>query len=138
MVDNAVMVRRHFSILVAAWSFWGVPVLCVAGVLEHPCAPNDNHCQESDAPDCSHEGPDCPHDGGCGHGSDCESDPCSTIVLGRERPSDDTPSVSFEAIATVQWTQDSLQPLRSTRTPVNAATGYVQLPTHASDTPLLV
>ena len=132
------MARRYFSILIATWSFWGMPALCVAGLLEHPCAPEGKHCQDTDAPDCSHEEPDCPHDGGCSHESDCESDPCSTMVFGRERTSDDGPLVSLDAVAAAQWTEHSVQVLGSTRIPDNVATDSVQIPTHPSDIPLLI
>jgi hypothetical protein len=132
------MLRRHFAILITTWAFFGMPALCVAGVLEHPCAPDDNHCEKTDTHDCSHEEPDSPHDGGCGHESDCESDPCSTMVVGRERSSDDGPIVSLDAVAIAPCTENSVQALRSTWSPDDVATGNVQLPTHPSDIPLLI
>lgn len=115
-----------------------MPALCVAGVLEHPCAPEGKRCQETDAPNCSHEEPGCPHDGGCGHESDCESDPCSTMLVGRERSSDDSPLVSLDAVAIAQWNEHSVQALGSTRIPDSVAKDIVQIPTHPSDIPLLI
>jgi len=55
------------------------------------CAVEDEHCQESIAPDCTHEEPEVPQDGGCGHESDCDSDPCSTPAVAREQWDDATP-----------------------------------------------
>ena len=138
IVDNVAMALRYFSILMAGWSFWGMSVLCVAGVLEHPCAPEGKRCQETDAPNCSHEEPGCPHDGGCGHESDCESDPCSTMLVGRERSSDDGPLVSLDVVAIAKCTENSVQALRSTWTPNDVATDNVQIPIHLSDIPLLI
>ena len=136
--DNPTMARRYFSILIAAWSFWGIPALCVAGVLAHPCAPEDKRCQNTDAPNCSHEETDSKHDGECGHESDCESDPCSKMVVGRERSSDDGPLVLLDAVAIAPWAENSVQALRSTRTSNDVATDIVKLPSYASAIPLLI
>lgn len=138
IVDNSTMVRRYCSILIATWSVWGMPALCVGGVLEHPCAPERKQCQDTDASKCLHEEPGCPHDGDCGHESDCESDPCATTVIGRERSSKDDPLVSLDVVAIAQWTEHSAQALRSTPTRYSIATDNVQFHTHPSDIPLLI
>jgi len=60
---------RHCSFLLftAGWAFIGLPTLCAGGALIHPC-------------DCGHG-----EEEGCGHETDCESDPCEVVVV---RPHD--------------------------------------------------
>ena len=69
------MFHRGSSIVATAWALWGMPLLCVAGVLEHPCAPQNVHGDGG----VEHRSPserEGSHDGDCGHESDCGADPC--------------------------------------------------------------
>lgn len=137
------MSRDHCAVLLAAWVFWGVPTFCVAGVIEHACAPADPHCDdELDAHGCSHEQPDCPHDfpsdGGCGHESDCGSDPCYTAVVGRERSGHDTLTEAVELLPTVLRDDDHRCGAGSLYTVGIPTFPGARIPLHHSDVPLLI
>ncbi|MEK6675955.1 MAG: hypothetical protein AABZ47_09920 [Planctomycetota bacterium] len=64
---------RYLGLLAGCWTFVVMPALCVGGVLMHPC-------------DCPHTG-DLDHQDkeGCGHESECATDPCGDVVT---RPDD--------------------------------------------------
>jgi hypothetical protein len=63
------MRRIHAAALsIAMWTFVAMPALCVAGAVEHAC--------------------NCGLDSHCEHESQCESDPCSQVVVRK----DDAPS----------------------------------------------
>jgi hypothetical protein len=51
-----------------------MPMLCVAGLIEHPCAAEICHPYETEHD--SHSDEDQDSDGDCGHESDCAADPC--------------------------------------------------------------
>ena len=70
---------RYFGFVAGCWAFIGLPALCVGGMLTHPCA--CPHADEADHPENE----------GCGHESDCATDPCGEIVT---RPDDDQVSTS--------------------------------------------
>lgn len=71
------MGRFSFLVLVAAgWALIGMPALCTGGILAHPCA--CPHSQDSDHPERE----------GCGHETDCESDPCGTVVVRPQKAQD--------------------------------------------------
>ncbi len=69
------MGRFHslFSTVVGCWALVVMPALCTGGVLLHPC--DCPHSQDAD-----HQEKE-----GCGHESECGTDPCGTVVT---RPSD--------------------------------------------------
>jgi len=64
---------RSFILVAAGWAFIGMPALCTGGILTHPC--DCRHSQEADHGE----------KGGCGHETECESDPCGVVVI---RPQD--------------------------------------------------
>lgn len=76
MIVMRTVMRRGYAtkLTVLLWTLVAGPALCVAGALEHPC--------------------DCPNGFNCPHESDCESDPCSMVVLREDDTS--TPSESPE------------------------------------------
>jgi hypothetical protein len=57
---------KHPSLLaVLVWSLLLLPLLCVTGVVAHPC-------------------PECPAEVECGHEADCAADPCVVETSGLE------------------------------------------------------
>ena len=54
------MDRRTIVIFASLWTFFGVPHLCMTGMISHPC---DQHGSQ----DCEHE-------------SDCSDDPCAKFT----------------------------------------------------------
>ncbi|GMU23704.1 MAG: hypothetical protein AMXMBFR13_37820 [Phycisphaerae bacterium] len=77
------MLVRLFTFAALTFSLQGLPVLCLAGLLEHPCA-------------CSEPQEDC-H---CEHEQDCSSDPCSKILTSQSRSrADDVPDGTSVAVA---------------------------------------
>lgn len=56
--------RKALPLFFGLWTLIAAPTLCTAGVLEHPC-----DCGKQE--DCSHE-------------SECEQDPCASIVATRD------------------------------------------------------
>ena len=70
-----VMARNTLFILVATWAMAAGPTLCLAGVLDHACAP------ELHAEPCGADHDDAEdHCGDCNHESDCQNDPCVQVV----------------------------------------------------------
>jgi len=138
VVDKLGMVRRYFAILIVSWAFCGMPALCVAGVLEHPCAPHQGHDKETEHPDCPHEEPGCPHDDDCGHESDCASDPCSSTIVGRERLNHEGPSLLLQPVTIPQSANTFVAASRLLHIARDMASEMVQVPTHPSDVPLLI
>ena len=138
VVDNLGMIRRYSAILISAWAFCGMPNLCVAGVLEHQCTPEDERCPTSEDPDCTHEKPDCPHDGGCSHESDCASDPCSMTVADRGRSDDTGTLLSIQPVALLLFVDDQpFTPSVVELTQELVALG-LQIPIHPSEVPFLI
>lgn len=65
--------RLLFGTAIACWALIAMPALCAGGALLHPC-------------DCSHsQDTDHQENEGCGHESECATDPCGTVVT---RPGD--------------------------------------------------
>lgn len=58
--------RKALPLIFGLWTLFAAPMLCTAGVLDHPC-----DCGKQE--DCSHE-------------SECGQDPCSSIVATRDGP----------------------------------------------------
>ncbi len=72
---QAIMLVRSLSIVAVTFVLQGMPALCLAGLLEHPCT-------------CSHPQEDC-H---CEHEQDCSSDPCAKLLTSQNRSrADDLP-----------------------------------------------
>ena len=69
--------RQYFAILTVLWTFGGVPVLCMAGALEHPCECDDQHSggESTSVKPLTETTPQ--HENECSHESQCHSDPCS-------------------------------------------------------------
>lgn len=154
VADSLIMIRRYFCILIAVWAFWGMPTLCVAGMLKHTCAPEQN-CSPKDQPcdeghdshdsDHSHES-DLPHDEqnplhseGCNHESGCVSDPCSTSVTRPDRDRDTVAALPLCPVALPSIVIDdsclaNCRHSRSTKCiePLN------ELPLYQSDLPLII
>ncbi len=76
-IDLKLMFRRLWTLTIAAWALVGLPTLCTAGVLTHPCEPEESHQPVQHTHD--------ENEGGCHHESDCAQDPCEIAVT---RPSD--------------------------------------------------
>lgn len=94
-----------FVLFAAVWTFVGMPALCAGGVLTHPCA--CPHSQDSD-----HQ-----EEEGCGHETDCESDPCEVVVA---RPQEGQDSG--------QWLSSTLadaHPFAATLSPQSSAPGFL-------------
>lgn len=77
--------RSLVSTAVASWALVALPALCTGGVLLHLC-------------DCPHsEGSSHQDDEGCGHESECATDPCGTVVT---RPHDDhEPALELHSVS---------------------------------------
>lgn len=72
-IDLRVMFRRAWTITIAGWALVGLPTLCTAGILTHPCEP-----EESSRPvQHSHN----EKEDGCHHEPDCAQDPCSELSV---------------------------------------------------------
>lgn len=96
------MQMRITGALLCLWSLQGVPVLCAAGVLLHPCN-LENPCQSR----CDHGRDDDGHDHpappeGCGHEQDCPDDPCSDLTVGAERLGRTDDATPFTFLACVE------------------------------------
>ena len=70
--------RASASLAVSVWALVVLPVACQAGGLVHFCS---DACAASCGCDC-----DCDDGCACKHESDCDSDPCGSIVI---RPEDE-------------------------------------------------
>lgn len=82
------MLRRLWTLAFASWAFVGMPYLCTAGILTHPCPPEESrqpvqHSHDED-------------DNGCHHESDCAQDPCSELSIRNDR--DDSQTVTSESV----------------------------------------
>lgn len=133
------MPQRCCAILIASWALWGLPTLCVAGALKHPCAPGSTPCPGEDTPQCTHNEPAYPHDGGgCGHESGCASDPCSESVISREPSSDDEPLSAPEPLLLEPQSGEVATARGQVPRPDHSPPLGVRIPVHASDIPLLI
>ncbi len=155
------MTRRYFAILITVWAFWGMPTLCVAGVLTHACiaeescgptdrhraerkvihsqdaAPTpirahaDLHYSEKSNHEEGHEGPN--------HRSDCVSDPCSDSVVRPERQRDDmTVPLPDSVVLALLVVDEFFTPNDETLVLTDAVEARIQLSLHRSDLPLLI
>lgn len=93
------MQGRFYGIFLTVWALQGVPVLCAAGLLLHPCDiehPCESRCDHG-PDDNGHDHPAPPE--GCGHEQDCPDDPCSDLTVGGERlgRTDDAPVFALAA-----------------------------------------
>ena len=66
------------TIAVAAWALVGLPSLCTAGVLTHPCAPESAVHPDQEH---GHDHDENPGESQCQHESDCAQDPCSELTI---------------------------------------------------------
>lgn len=66
-----------WTIAVAAWALVGMPSLCTAGLLVHPC--DSESAAHTDHEENNHH--DHSDDDGCRHESDCAQDPCSELSI---------------------------------------------------------
>ncbi len=132
------MLRRHCAILLVAGALWGLPTLCVAGVLKHPCARDDGRCGQGEPCERSHEEPGCSHEGGCGHESDCSSDPCADAVVRSERSTHGAPSPPLQsAVLAAQADAGAFVSSRGLLSGVTQ-TRHFGRPIPESDIPLLI
>lgn len=137
IVDTATMRYRHSAIFLSALALWGLPTLCVAGVLIHPCADDDGHCSDCEPSDCGHEVPDDNHDGGCGHESDCSSDPCARTFVRPGRLAVSGPTLEPRPVAFYR-DADEISASAAAPHPHSAIKYDARLPIHPSDHPLLI
>ncbi len=109
--------HRGFVLFVALWSVQLAPMLCMAGVLKHPC----HHHEE---PDCSHE-------------SRCENDPCAPLVQRHERP-----ARQFDVqnpVASFLWAPVQLRPqVRHATDPASSPINWQGRPYPPGSLPLLI
>lgn len=87
-IDLKLMFRRLWTITIASWALVGLPSLCTAGVLTHPCEPEESHHPVRHSHD--------ENEGGCHHESDCAQDPCSELTVRIDR--DDSQSVLCNSV----------------------------------------
>lgn len=96
------MPKPSCAILLACWSLWIMPALCMGGVLSHACPQEAAGCGQSDeahihadhhADDDHHADHGAPDD--CHHESDCSSDPCVSAITTAGRAVED----SFELLS---------------------------------------
>ena len=105
-----------------------MPVLCVAGVLEHPC-------------DCGGTA-DCAGESGCGHGGTCPHDPCQRAVI--TRSDEHTHHAELAASVAQPGVLMDLYPVRATAPPTATAAsparsgGLLALPFPPSEIPLRI
>ncbi|MCP4591085.1 MAG: hypothetical protein GY842_10095 [bacterium] len=113
-----------------------MPMLCVAGLLEHPCAHDSGH---SDHAEHSHSESGCLPESDGGHDSDCNSDPCVQDLIRPARMADDCPALVL-AHATLLLVADTES--ARTRDTVLIARGASHpgacLPVYRSDLPLQI
>ncbi len=133
--DNQAMPRSYCAILVVAWSLWGLPTLCVGGVLQHACADHDEGCDEHEK---SHEESGCPQTGECEHESDCGSDPCVGTVARFERSDDSVSSPALQPFALADLLNEAAPAASLARVAVDTPTRDFRLRIHSSDLPLLI
>lgn len=132
------MRNQASAVILVLWSLWGLPLLCVAGVVHHPCAPEVEQCHKTNTPDCAHPEPGCSHDGGCGHETGCGFDPCEGTIARSERLTDELPVLSYLSVAVAP----SLPDLHAVMPAADRIPVYdnhpPSLPFHLSDVPLLI
>ena len=136
--DNTSMSRTYCAILVVAWSLSGLPTLCVGGVLAHPCADHEEHCDERGPGDHSHEESGCSHRHECQHESDCGSDPCAGTVARFERSDDCGPLLTLQPLALPDLLTEAPPTTPVARAAHNAPARDFRLRIHLSDLPLLI
>jgi len=132
------MPRCCCAILLSVWSLWGLPTLCVGGMLEHLCDSHEQRCNECQPREHSHKESGCPHRGDCEHEPDCGSDPCAGTVARYEQLDD---FVSFTASQpAVSVDQVQILTRRASRSQVanRPYTWDSRLLIHPSDLPLLI
>ncbi len=129
------MLRSYCAIFVVAWSLWGLPTLCVGGVLEHLCADHDERCDEHEQ---SHEESGCPQTGECEHESDCGSDPCVGTVARFERCDDSVSALTLQPCVLADLFQETTPTASLARAAVDRPTRDFRLRIHPSDLPLLI
>lgn len=78
-VESDVVKFGFWPVLLVSWALVGLPALCTAGALDHPCARQE--AGKSNDP-CHSEDE---NDDGCTHESDCVHDPCSELNIRTER-----------------------------------------------------
>ena len=132
------MLRRYVTILFSAWALWGMSSLCVAGLLEHSCSTDKDHCAKGVDSGRSHDEPESPHDGGCGHESDCHSDPCSETMVRSKQSSDGHLLISLHPVALVRQVEEAGLLASSDRLLYDTPPRFGPLPIHSSDIPLLI
>jgi len=130
------MVLRVLNLVVACWALQISPALCLAGVLTHPCNPNeDRTCATS-----CHSKPDrdLPVSGSCSHEDNCNADPCqdSPVVKdGGDHSLGDATSLA----ALPGFTAPGISLARhDIQTNSNGPPNRPRLPLHQSDLPLLL
>lgn len=89
------MKSRSFAILTVLWAFGGVPVLCMAGALEHPCECDDQHSGGERTFDQPITETTPKQENECSHESQCHSDPCSVAVTHKHRIGHDPSSLTL-------------------------------------------
>jgi hypothetical protein len=152
VADTGSMVRRHVAILFTLWAFYGVPTLCMAGVLRHACVPDQNcgprdgHGHESGkSPNTGHgtaltHAPTDPlHDEGRNHKSDCVSDPCSDSGVRPDRARDDSAATPlFSVVLACILVSDTCTTNQVSLISTGVPEPRIQLPLHSSDLPRLI
>jgi len=131
------MVLRVLNLVVACWALQISPSLCLAGLLTHPCNPNeDRTCATSSSH--SERNHDQPDSGSCSHEDECNADPCqdSPVVKdGGDHPLGDATSLA----ALPGFTAPSISLARhEIHTCSNGPPNRPRLPLHQSDLPLLL
>jgi len=84
------MIRRMWTIMFPVWALVGLPALCTAGVMSHPCHP----CEADPPAHRSHS----EDENGCPHESDCAQDPCSELNVRNEGQDSHAPFLSAELV----------------------------------------
>ena len=133
--------------MMACWSLWLMPALCMGGMLAHACPTEERGCGPDDHGHDDHGHDHHGHDDApmapqpvddCNHESDCSSDPCAGSLAIAGRLGDDV----VEFIAAVALAPGVSTPcsrvIPAWFDPVIPDAAPPPLPIHDSDIPLLI
>ncbi len=147
-VDTLIeMARKLFNLAIAFWALQISPALCLAGVLSHPCGPNEDAglhpCESAGAHDDHAESrfaaiDSGPVSGSCSHEDDCSADPCQDVPVLQDAGSSVPARCVYTPVLFGAIGIDSTSTLRGTYPHISDPPDDLPLPRHPSDLPRIV
>ncbi len=115
------------------------PALCVAGVLSHPCEPDESApCSDFDHDSEHPESSSHPESGSCSHEGDCDSDPCQQLTVTKEARTQDSELANLSLPLSILAASVANVAALGVDQLVASAPPLLSLPVYESDLPLLI